>query len=333
MTHAKSLFAVILAAHLIAPLALGQSEQEAKQSSQRPIDLLSENRSVRVVKLRFIDSDSVVRSVLALTNRVRATTADGNSLLLVGEEGDLKTILDDVISKIDVPPESAGVPPGKTVAFLRLSREPTRDLMSMVRTVMVDRGSRVALDKAGGTLVVYAEPSEIEAVKRVLAEVDRPKRPLTLQFFFIRASIGHCPTGETGELPHALSSVAATLKQNGFSELSLMAPLTVRVDDGDPFESTSGLNTFAEETGSQETLTVHVKGSARLQSKDSSVQLSLDTTVSGKYLNATGGNGDVVFEVETTVAAKLSQYVILAASPTSTAHGDAVALVVRVLAD
>ena len=89
---------------------------------------------------------------------------------------------------------------------------------------------------------------------------------------------------------------------------------------------------FDDATG-RDDLEFSVEGTARLSVGGDDAWLTVRGRVSGKYIRKQGADGETYFELDTTVATKLGNYVILAAAPSSTASGDAVALVVRLTAE
>lgn len=75
-----------------------------------------------------------------------------------------------------------------------------------------------------------------------MVAVSKPPASLTLSFYFIRGRIG-ASEGKQTPLPKNLDAVGRTLIANGFSDLALMSPVIISVDEGRAFEQNSLLHT------------------------------------------------------------------------------------------
>ena len=111
-----------------------------------------------------------------------------------------------------------------------------------------------------------------------------------------------------------------------------MAPVIISVEEGRPFEQQSLLRT-SDGKGAADELRFHVQGRARLNGDSRIVQLEVQANVYGEYQTAPTVEHDAHFELHTTMAVKLGDYVVLAAAPSSSASGSAIAVVVSVTAD
>jgi hypothetical protein len=183
-------------------------------------------------------------------------------------------------------------------------------------------------------LVATAGAPAMEAVRQLVEKLDRPPESLTVHLFFLRSRIGKATDTSGKELPAAgLRQVVVALAQNGFADPKLVAPVVVTTDEDQWFESSSRHQPCGE-CPVTEDLSFYVRGRARLQSAEDIVQVNINAVMKGKYQDSgTLAAGDVNFEVNTTIATELGNYVILAAAPSSTAQGDAIALAVKVTRD
>lgn len=256
-----------------------------------------------------------------------AAAAGPSTVVLRGAEDDIGKAIEMIISHIDVPETAAHS--NLSTQFIPLGIEPTSELIGLLEAVVYGPRSRIAVDETSRMLVVRASEEEMEAVRQLIEKVDRPRESLTAHFFFIRATIGGESTSDSPNLPAALRPIAKTLSDNGFGNPSLMAPITVVAHGSREFESDSTLR-IGDSPDDKNQLSFSVQGVARLDPDGETVQLTVRATMYGEYGNEETGRFDAHFEVDTTIAMKLDSYMILAASPSSTARGNAIALVVRV---
>lgn len=300
-------------------LCLGQ---EAPKPAQRPEP---PGGAIQVIQLSHVEAGAVEKVIHQLGLPAAVASTSGEKLLIRGEEDVLRRI-SELVKTLDVPTTTAG---GKPEAyFIALGNTSTATLMPAVQALLGER-SRVALDSVNGLLVLNAEPGEIVAIKKLLATIDRPRVPVAVDFFFLRARIGVQENGGERPLPSALAPIAKTLADNGFASLSLMAPVHVAADMDREFKSESTLR--IDNDGRVDDLRFRASGVVRGSGGDE-VELTLEAVMSGGYDTPAGSKkaGDAGFFIDTTIAARLGQYIVLAASPSSTAQGDAVALVARV---
>lgn len=314
------------------PLSIAQ---ESSTASARK----TPERTVHVHHLGHTTGDVVIEALQALDLSVLAAKAGPNMVVLQGSEEDIQKAIG-VIAHMDNP--ETMLDEGLDTAVFRLAIEPTSDLINLVDTIVESPRSGIALDEVSRMLVVRATDAEIRAVEELIEKIDRPRESLMVYFFFIGATIGGTSTSDGSQLPPALTPIAKTLSDNGFGSLLLLAPITVVAHGSQEFDSDSTLrlgdkpsavSTDEQTEGAAEEnyLTFSVEGVARLEPDDETVQLTVEASIYGKFPDEElHGSFDANFNVDTTIALKLDSYVILAASPSSTAHGNAVALVVRV---
>ena len=84
--------------------------------------------------------------------------------------------------------------------------------------------------------------------------------------------------------------------------------------------------------GAADDLHFQVQGRARLDGDSKIVQMEVEANVRGEYQIPPTVQGSTLFEISTTLAVKLGDYVVLAAAPASSASGSAIAIVVTVTA-
>ncbi len=315
MMLAKHLFFAVVVTLVTSPLT--RAQEDTKTDPIPPI--------IKVIPLNHAKVDSVIGSLRKLSVPVAVSGTVSNKVLLRGVESNVEEVVDLIRKHLDVPSTLAQADRAIT-EFIPLGLTPTQSLMPALQAVVTNPFSQLAIDHANRLLVAKASPTEVAAIRGLLKQVNRPARSLMINFFFLQADISGAKESKAS-LPPALTPIAKTLVENGFGSLELMAPVTLMVDEGLKFSSESTLFVPMTETEPPQTLTFQATGIARMQGGDDTVQLSIGAIVRGDYAKV-----KVHFAVETTIATELGDYVILAASPSSTVRGNALALVARVTA-
>ncbi len=127
-----------------------------------------------------------------------------------------------------------------------------------------------------------------------------------------------------------MKTVEPVMHENGFGDLALLATIMITVDESRQFRQESTLR--AVHGDDVDELKFAVRGDVHLDAGGNVAQLDMRADVIGEYSNEEH-MGETAFEVNTALAAKLGGYAILAAGPSSTANGNAIALVLRVTAE
>lgn len=278
-----------------------------------------------VISLTHANAHSVVDAIETLQLGVQVAVASDTTLILHGPERNVEYILTSLITELDVPD---GMSDERDTEYMLLPRIPDGDFIDLIHAAAPGQRTRIAFDEGTRLLVVHATTSELKAIRRVVDEVSKPPASLTVSFYFIRGRIG-AEKGNQTPLPKGLADVGATLLEHGFSELSLMSPVIISVTEGQAFEQQSVLRTM-DGNGVPEDLHFHVQGRARLNSDSKIVQMQVEANVHGEYQTPDWGQTHTQFETNTTIAVRLGRYVVLAAAPSSSASGSAIAVVVTV---
>ena len=322
---------IILAALILgtlAPWCLAQNVPEEPEKPRESIFARShfDESEVLVIELAHASCVSVRNALNELSLPLQAACAADSTVILQAPPEVLERVRKEVIPRIDVPD---AMPTSRTTAYIQLGHHPTGDLMGLLRTAAPGRHTRVAIDEVNRLLVVHGTEEDISAIREVIRHVDRPAHSLTVFFYFIRADVGVDFDPEYSDLPKGLLPVARSLRENGFGVPTLLGSVILTVNEGQPFEQDSILQTTAPE-GIGDQLRFLVSGIARLNVEEELVQLKVEALVEGKYVNDEAVGGETEFEVSTTVGAKLDTFVVLGAGPATTAKGNAVAVAVRV---
>ena len=288
-----------------------------------------EKHVTEVIQLREVDLDQAMELVQELYgHRLQAVTGayDTDRLIL---RGPVTVVADamELILKVDV----AGAPaPDATTAFIPVQTYPIEHIAPLVASLYLEGAAQLGVDHVNRQLVVSGSPEGIAVIRDIVRSIDRPKQTLRLEFAFLRGEVGGASGNDAAVLPAAMMPAAKTLHDNGFGGLTLMAPLIVLVDAGKRFDASSTL-AYGDQTP-HEILQFHVEGEAQMHPGSEQFELELTATMEGQRTRR-GTDGPQIrawFSIETSVTTRLGVYTVLAAAPSSTEHGSAIALLIRV---
>lgn len=274
---------------------------------------------VKVYRLAHADAESIAKLVRVLEIGAMITTDPSSQSVVVNTDRDSHQQIEALLSELDSPPRTTKT---KTV-FFPLKHRRAEDVGELVRRMITSPRTRVAVDEVNQVVIISGRTADIEAATRLVERVDRPQRSLQLSFFFIQGRIGAGSTDDQSMLPNDLGKVAGALKRNGFSNLSLLAPLSASVQENAHFSAGGMLA-----TGGGARLSFTIEGRTHQGAESESAQVSIDARIR-RSPSATSERWDTIFEVETTLTLKLGSYVVLAAAPSKNCENEVVALVVR----
>lgn len=321
MTKLTYFLVWVAAANYASASLFGADEKKAEATTAQPVP---REEVLQTVRLKHRDAASVANTIREVTHLPVSVLPIGGDLIVVaGTASAVQSIVEKYIPSIDVP--GAGYS-AATSTFLPVLHYPIGELMDLARTVAPK--ASIAIDELNRNIVVNGSEQAVTALRELLKQVDLPTKSVTVHFFFIRAGK---PTGDTKDaaLPSALQPIAKTLSDNGFSQPALLAPLMVTAQEGEKFESKSVFRSDSAGSGT-DVLEFWVQGSVRLQPGEEVAQLRVNARMGGIVEPGRADYGPT-FELNTSLAAKIGNYVILAAAPSSTSLGSAVALVVRIV--
>jgi len=304
------------------------AQEPPKPPAQPSTRADSSDRTLKVVTLKHADANSVVSTLKQLDVPLSASATGPQTVVLRGSPAEVQKVMDTLIAAVDVPGVVGGS--ARSPEVIPVRHYPIREISKLVRSVA--QKASLAVDETRHTIVVDGTEEERRAIREVLKQIDWPTRSAKVHLYFLRGAIGGAGSEKEMQLPSDLVPVAKTLAQNGFGRLSLIAPIVIGVEEGQRFESKTRLQ-LGEEAAGHDDLQFNVEGVVRLASGADDAWLTLRGRMGGKYSRIKDTDAETVFELDTSVATKLGNYVILAAAPSSTASGDAVALVVRLTAE
>jgi len=308
MNAAKTLSIVAVALSVCVTLANAQ-ESPAEQIT-------------KIVPIAHSDARTIAEALAIIEPGLSVSAAGPNLLVLRGPEVEVRRIVRDVVGPIETPQtrlmsEAAPI-------FIPLARTPNRDFRALVETVAPPGAStQVAIDNANRLLVMRGSDLQIEAVRNLVSELNRPTRSAVIHAYFLKGYISNCKAD--GSLPPVLTPVAKALSESGVYGATLLAPMIVKSTTGEHFRSDGNLS-VEQSDGSIGTLKFQVSGHLNIDDHDG-VQLQIEGTVA----TARENKAQLIFAIETTVTTQTGSYVILAAAPGTTPAGDCIAMVVRVV--
>lgn len=285
----------------------------------------SVDRATEVVELTHADAYSVADSIRHLGLNVKAVAVSESRLILTGRELSVQHLLDKILPQIDV----ASATDLRTVSeVLPIGSALPASLLQLVHTVS-GRNTQIAMDQFNRMLAVRGTREQLDAVRELVSQLNRTPQTLTMHFTFLRGRVGHEQAQSPSKLPKHLAAVSEALAANGIVDLSVLAPVAIRASQGEGFESHGKLRPSSSDSKGYDELGFSVQGKSHLQSDEETVHLEVAAEVQGRY-SRPEFRGEVMFSVQTTVTAKLGTYTVLATSPSTTAHGDVIALVLQV---
>ncbi len=318
LLHEFQTWSVLAAAFL--PLT-GHVNAQTPEKAPKP------EPTMRSITLAHVDSETVRRNVfeLGFENRLRVSVTSDNTLVLYGDP-DAIAAVEQLVKSVDVPSKNGGT--GVLTELIDLKFNTSHDLLGMIASVMEDMGRRAAVDNRNRRVVVRGTKDEIQTVRNLVSTLDQPVPNATIQFFFLSGGIGGKPAAGDSNVPKDLAAVVTPLADSGIGSVKMLAPLIVLANHGEEFSAAAVLYDHGTSGGADE-LNFKVKGVARFPSEKDAVQIEVSAEVGGSFARNEKERTRTFFQVETSVFTRLGKYVILSATPGSTADGDAIVLVIR----
>ncbi len=277
---------------------------------------------IQVVELLHAQATDVFAALTELKLPVTMTTTDNNRILLRGTKNDIKYVTNTIIPLLDLSSTAGAI----TTTIIKLNNRPSRDLIEALHNAAPSPALRLGLHEISRTLAIHGTPENVNAIRSFLATADAPHRPITLDFFFLRGMVGTSESHSPNKLPPALQAVAAPLSENGFVDLTMLAPIRVTTSEGESFkvDFTMKIGDGSDDDG---ILEFSVKGFANASSPQDTVSISIVAKMTAAIKSRLRGGTN--FVVATNLAAKSGDYTVLSAAPSTTASGEAIVLVVR----
>lgn len=330
---------------LVAAMPAAQDASRGRQSPSRQEGDQHSSAEVRVIALQHAPASEVAAIVTDVIEARIMADERTNSLVVAADANGVAQV-QELVAVLDVPSKEPRHAPRETRYFDMKSRIGDSG-MSLIRQLA--SSSRVASD---GLLLAAQGPKEdLAIIEQIVAKLnaayaaspmreDLHPRPIQANFFFIETRMDGGKPANATPLPAALQPISTTLEQNGFHNAALLAPLMVNLVES-PGASEFHLEGTGGATGG---IDVDLSGTLRSASDAEAVYLSVRAVLTelgmpARPVNlpddqrlAGGLSRRKIFTIETRLEVKLGDYVILAATPSSTGDGRAIALAVRATA-
>jgi len=249
-----------------------------------------------------------------------ATDDQAGSIIARGAPEELEA-LEEFIARFD----AAGRAPQTDI--LRIKHRDAGEVFNLLGPFLAKQLVTVQLDDATQSLLIRGLGDRIQAIQKVVEQLDRPRPMLTLTCYFIKDD---APGKTDRALPGSLAPAVQALAKYGFEESTLLTTVLVRCKANSSFDSSSGLTTGTGEVD------VTVAGEARLDESGKIAHVDLAAAVTPRQQRqpttrrATGRGGGYggrggygggratapkAFSVSSVVTVPLGQYVVIAAAP------------------
>lgn len=324
-THLMTLPMLLM---LAASVTLGQEAPAPAARHRRPSSSYeSENFAVKIVRLENADADEVAdiigHSMRCGTGVDRRT----NSVVITGPEANVARAVK-VLGQLDQPIPDDNM----QSALIRVGE--SEGVMDLLQTRITPR-TRAGFNEETGMLALRGPADEIRGVHELVEELEnqhrhrRENEAVRASFFFLRGSLEPEEEDEdTPPMPAILKPALEVLAENGFYNASLVVPLMVRAQSGEPFEV--GGRILLED----HPIRIHVDGRLEVEAEEGMADLHVSSLIT-REVPQTGlmiGPAENVplFTIESELNARIGDIIVLAASPVA-GDGDMVALIVRLV--
>jgi len=203
------------------PLALGAASASA-QSVTGPRD---DDQQVAVVDLRTAEVNEVIGVLEQIYqyDHLTLTGLPAMQRIVISGSADLVQKAQQIAQDLDGPKDKDAA--SRQTALIQVHSYPVEDMLRLVhQSLLSTRVVRLAADSINRQIVVTGSPHDVQIVRELVTQVDKPTQALTADFFFLRGQIGEPASGAEGVLPAFLKPIATTLADNGFAAPTLLAP-------------------------------------------------------------------------------------------------------------
>ena len=331
-------YAIAIATVLAAASTSGAAAyQDAQQTGVRRVSR-NADQIIEIITLEHTKANSIVRIVGSVSGARVVADSRTNSLIIAGS-AEIVAKVKTLVGQLDIAVR-AGSKTDRVTRYFETTLPIDDSTLELVDSI-ISEGTSIAAD--GKLLIVQGSIQDLEEVEALVNKLNETAatrkspfesaNPRTIQtnFYFISMSLrDDAPAEDAAPLPSALKAVTAALAESGFYNPSLLAPLFVSVKEvtrGDRFQI----------NGQADNITIRVHGNVRTTGSPDSVEMGVSAKLTAsQYENVSGSPGRIVnrtiFDIDTRLNVKLGDYVVLAAAPSSSGDGRAIALVVRATA-
>jgi hypothetical protein len=313
----KRFYVIALALLMYAPNLVAQETTERSTERRRP----TENPVFEVVPLSNLELDEAAALIKQLEPRVRVSRSE--SIHAVVLRGDRKS-LEDVVGLLNRLEGMASDQGAQRLEILTLHNRNIDEIMDQLLTTVED--SVIAGDEATGKIIVRGPEREIDLVKRLLDELDLPQRTVKLTFYFLLASQHDDEESTSQHLPPKLSGVWEALRRSGAKSATYLGKTEVQCAEAE------GFSTRSVQRDETEALRYALEGEVSFTEDADVLRLYVDAEVT--HISAAESTSEELrdeFAVESTLAARIGEMVVLASAPAgSLAEASSLVMVVEV---
>ncbi len=306
-----------------------QSAEPAEEASSEP-----EMAEIRVFRLKHAEPHSVARTVAELfSKRHLAVAVDArlNALIVRDASGGLNLAsVERLITDLDKPDDAEGL---TLTEIVKLKHRDAEDVVTVLRRSHEHMPVETGFDSASQSVLLTGRRDQVKELASLIDEIDKPQEPIRLSFFFLKGQRdGEDPSASEqaiSELPEELRPVGRSLVKSGFARPGLLAPLSANTMEDARFQTAGFISTGEHLEG----LDLHINGRVRQGTRSGTTRVEIESEVirAKRDPREAGVIRHAVFRLQTTLVAKLGDYVVLAAAPSSNeAANELLALVVRV---
>ncbi len=337
-TYAIAIASIFTAVSASGAAALQDAQKTGARGASR-----SNDQVVEVVALKHTEAKSIARIVGSISGARVVADSRTNSLIIAGSADTVATV-QSLVGQLDVEVRAA-LKTDRETRYFETTLPIDDSTLELVDSV-ISEGTSIAAD--GKLLIVQGSLQDLQEVAALVKKLNETAatrkspfdssnpRSIQTNFYFISMSLDKGASAkDAAPLPAALAPVAAALAENGFFNPSLLAPLFVNakeVSRRDKFEI----------SGQAGDISIRVSGSVGQSGSPDSVEMSVTAELTvPKFVEGISSKGvkyrtrsgvQSLFDIETKLNVTLGDYVVLAAAPSSSGDGRAIALVVRATA-
>lgn len=336
-TYAIAIATVLAAASTSGAAAYQDTQKTGARGASRNADQV-----IEIITVEHTEAKSIARIVESISGARVVADSRTNSLIIAGS-AEIVAKVKTLVGQLDIAVRAAQKT-NRMTQFFETTLPIDNSTLELVDSV-ISEGTSIAAD--GKLLIVQGSPQDLKEVEALVNKLNETAatrkspfesadpRSIQTNFYFISMSFDKsAPAKDAAPLPAALTLVADALAENGFYNPSLLAPLFVNakeVSRGDNFQI----------SGQAGDIKIRVSGRVGQSGSPDSVEMSVSAELTAPYFHVTSSaDGETrklrgyqsMFDIETRLNVTLGDYVVLAAAPSSSGDGRAIALVVRATA-
>ncbi len=302
---------------LVAVLTVGLSAGPEAAAAKAPPASAPEEGTLASFPLQHADCRAVCAAARNLFPHEPLTIDERTNVMVYYGSQRLLPDLERLVKTLDVP---AAAGEAAQCSTLPVKHRPAEVLAGFLRQVIDERGSTVAADASGSTLLLRGSASYVRRAAQIVGELDRPPQGVVAEFLFLRAGGNTEPSGSSADAA-AVGRLLPNLRN-----LSEAGRSSVRVQVNEKFV------VDGEIAGR---LVTHISGMVLRIGEDGRVSIRVEALVDmpateSKEQAATSAGRTPSFRLNTIISAARGEPVVLGSAPTGWEPGESLILVLRV---